>query len=153
MLAVTFYEIIVWVHVSAVVAAFGGIVAYPLALGAVRSKDPAALAAFHRVSGEVGARVMTYAMVVVLAAGMYLATDRELWSEMWVSLSMLILLALFALTGAVITPGERKAAELAARDGGTPSPEYEQQAAKLRTVAAVSSVLVLIALFLMIVRP
>lgn len=153
MVAVTFYEIVVWIHVSAVVAAFGGIVAYPLALAAVRSKDPAALAAFHRVSGEVGARVMTFAMVVVLVAGMYLATDRELWSEMWVSLSMLILLVLFALTGAVITPGERKAAELAARDGGAPSAEYEQQAAKLRTVAVISSALVLIALFLMIVRP
>lgn len=153
MLAVTFSEIVLWIHVSAVVAAFGGIIAYPFALAAVRGKDPAALAAFHRVSGEVGARVMTFGMVVVLAAGMYLATDRELWSEMWVSLSMLILLVLFALTGAVITPGERKAAELAARDGGTPSAEYERQAAKLRTVAVISGVLVLIALFLMIVQP
>ena len=66
--------------------------------------------------GDVGTRVMTPAMVVVLGSGIYLASDRDLWDRPWVSIPMVILIVLFGLGGAFFAPRERDLAVLAERD-------------------------------------
>jgi len=78
-------------------------------------------------------------MVVVLAAGLYLALDRWELGDGWISATLVILIVLFALVGAVFTPLEKRFALLAARDaqaGPARSAEYEQQAKKLALSAA-----------------
>ena len=144
--AITLYDIVLWLHVLAAVVAFGSVFAYPVLLGALGRSD--ALGAFHAGQVVIWSRVVTPAMVVVLLAGIYLATDSDLWSEPWVSATIVILFALFAVIGAM-TAVERRAAEVAV--GGGPS--YDAIVTRLRRMDGVAMVLVVIAVFLMVVKP
>jgi uncharacterized membrane protein len=134
--SVSFYDVVVWIHVLAVVVAFGGVFAYPVLASALAR------------AGALPAFVVTPAMVVVLLAGIYLATDADLWSEGWVSGSFVGLILLFAIAG-VSTGWQRKAAQLAT----TSDPAYDDLARRLNTAAAAAMVLVVVVLFLMVVKP
>ncbi|HEX4932277.1 MAG: DUF2269 family protein [Solirubrobacteraceae bacterium] len=161
MLAVRFYDIVLWLHISGAIAAFGGVVAYPVALSVVRTGHERGLPAFHKTNEKITQKVMTWGMIVVLAAGFYLATDADAWQEPWVSIPLVIIAVLFGIAGGVITPGERKASALAARDieaspadgPVTLSAEYEKAARRLRTFAYLATALVLVATFFMTVKP
>jgi len=143
---VTFYNVVVWVHVLAVVVAFGGVFAYPVLASSLARAG--ALPAFHSTQATIWARVVTPAMVVVLIAGIYLATDADVWSEGWVSGGFVGLILLFAIAG-VSTGWQRKAAQLAT----TSDPAYDDLARRLNTAAAAAMVLVVVVLFLMVVKP
>ncbi|MBW3536069.1 MAG: DUF2269 domain-containing protein [Gemmatimonadetes bacterium] len=146
------YELILALHIIAVVVAFGPVFSYFVGLRAARSTGPAALAAFHR--GQVLlVRYATIAMVVVLAAGLYLALDRWSLGDPWISATFLILLVLFGLYGAFLAPTERRAAELAGGGGPTPGGEYDAAARRLSLVMTLASVLVAVAIVLMTVKP
>ena len=134
------------------VVAFGPVFSYPVGLRAARATGPAALAAFHR--GQVLlVRYANLAMVVVLVAGIYLALDRWSLGDPWISATFLVLLLLFGLYGALLAPTERRAAELAGGGGATLNAEYEAAAKRLSLVMTVASVLVVVAIILMTVKP
>jgi uncharacterized membrane protein len=144
--SVSFYNVIVWIHVLAVVVAFGGVFAYPVLSGALGRAG--SLPVFHTTQAMLWSRVVTPAMVVVLAAGIYLASDADVWSEGWVSGSFVGLILLFAIAG-VATGWERRAAELAA----TNDPGYGLLSGRLRTAVLAAMILVVVVLFLMVVKP
>lgn len=160
MLAIRFYDVVVAVHVLGVVFAFGVIFAYPVLLGYVKRQQPYAMAALHAAQEQIGRKVITPGMVVILVAGVYLASDIEVWDRPWVSVPMLILLVLFGLGGAFFSPQERKLADLAQRDiaaaAGTSvefSDEYEALYSRVMTVALVAIGLVTVAILLMVTKP
>jgi uncharacterized membrane protein len=144
--AITFYDIVLWIHVLAAVVAFGSVFAYPVLLNTIGRSD--ALGAFHAGQVVVWSRVVTPAMVVVLLAGAYLATDAEAWSEPWVSGTLVVLFVLFGIVGAM-TGVERRAAEVAVGGG----PGYDAVVVRLRRMDAVAALLVVVAVFLMVVKP
>jgi len=148
------YELILALHIIAVVVAFGPVFSYPVGLRAARAAGPAALATFHR--GQVLlVRYGTFAALVVLVAGIYMALDRFSLGDPWISATFLILIVLMGLYGAILGPTERRAAELATAgaDGGRPSPEYDAAAKRLSLVMTAASVLVAVAIVLMTVKP
>jgi uncharacterized membrane protein len=144
--SVTFYSVVVWIHVVAVVSAFGTVYAYPLLAAALRHAG--ALPVFHSMQAVIWSRVVTPAMVVVLIAGVYLATDADAWSEAWVSGGLVGLVLLFAIAG-IATGWERQAAQLAS----TSDPGYDALASRSRAAAGAAMGLVTIVLFLMVVKP
>jgi len=96
------------------------------------------------------------AMAIVLLAGIYLASDRELWDQMWVSIPMLILLIVGGMAGMLFIPTERRLAELADRDlekGDQLGPEYDAALQRLQLAQWVAALLVLVAIFLMVAKP
>jgi uncharacterized membrane protein len=144
--SVTFYSVVVWVHVLAVVVAFGGVFAYPLLRASLGRAG--ALPVFHSTQVLIWSRVVTPAMVVVLVAGVYLASDADAWSEAWVSGGLVGLILLFAIAG-MATGWERRAAQLAE----AADPAYDALATRLRGAAGAAMGLVVIVLFLMVVKP
>ena len=144
--SVTFYSVVVWIHVLAVVVAFGGVFAYPLLQSSLgRAASPAA---FHSAQVLFWSRVVTPAMVVVLVAGIYLASDADVWSDAWVSGGFVGLVILFAIAG-MATGWERRAAQLASAN----DPAYEALATRLRAAVGAAMGLVVVVLFLMVVKP
>lgn len=84
-LAVSFYNVVLWLHITAVVAAFGALFAYPVFL-AVNAQAPIAQrAGFHRLQIAFSKRITGPMIGVILIAGVYLATDGGLWAEPWVT--------------------------------------------------------------------
>jgi hypothetical protein len=141
--AILFYDVVVSVHVMAIVAAFGGWFAYPLVV-------PRGDAAAHRAQVRIARMVVTPAGTLALLAGIYLATDRHYWDESWVGIPLLILVVLMGITGAYFIPRQKRLAELAETGAG---PEYASLADQVRTVALVAAALVLVAIFFMVAKP
>lgn len=161
-LAVRFYDVVTWLHVAAIVVAFGITLVSPFLLGRLTRTAPEAIPGVLGTLGWLGGRVVTPAMIVALLSGVYLATDAEVWSESWVSVPLVILIVLFGLSGAFFSPSERRLARVAARDvaedraAGRPvtfSEEYQRLYRRHALVGAAASALVLAALYIMIVKP
>jgi uncharacterized membrane protein len=154
--AIAFYDVVLAVHIVAVVAAFGVTFAWPVLLAQAQRTDVRDLAALHRFQAILSGRLVTPAMVVVLVAGVYLASDRWSLGDGWISATFAILIVLFGLVGAVLTPGERRLAELADRDaaaGGTRSAEYEAASRRYALSGGLASALVIVAIVLMVTKP
>jgi uncharacterized membrane protein len=88
---------------------------------------------------------------------MYLAFQ-DPWSlgDPWISATFAILFVLFGLMGAVLTPADRRLAELAKRDAtseGGPSAEYEAARSKADAFGGLALLLVIVAIFLMVGKP
>jgi uncharacterized membrane protein len=159
--AVMFYDVILAVHIAAVVIGFGVTFSYPV-IGAVaqRYADPRSIAWFHRAQLEIGKRLIMPALAVIVIAGAYLASDRDYWGEFWVWWSLGAAIVLGALGGAFFTPSETRAAELLERDIAAagagpvePSAEYQAIEKKVSLVGALSGLLVLVTVFVMTVKP
>jgi hypothetical protein len=142
-LAVQLYDVVVSIHVMAVIAAFGIWFAYPLLV-------PRGDAAAHRAQVRVARMVVTPAGTLALLAGIYLASDRSYWDRSWVGIPLVILVVLMGITGGYFIPRQQRLAELADAGAG---PEYDALAAQVARVALVAAGLVVVAVFLMVVKP
>jgi Sec-independent protein secretion pathway component TatC len=143
-LAIQLYDVVLSVHVMAVLIAFGAWFAYPVL---VTGRD----AASHLAQARIARVVVTPAATVAFIAGAFLATDRSYWSESWVSVPLLILVVLLGINGAYFIPRQRRLAELAQAGGA--STEYEELAAKVARIYLVCMALVLVAVFFMVAKP
>jgi uncharacterized membrane protein len=152
----TFYGVVLSVHIMAVVVAFGISFAYPVFKPWARRTHPGSMPVIHDMSERLGKVVMSPAMVVVLICGIYLASDARVWNEVWVSVPLVILIVIGGLGGAYFAPKERQLATLAKRDlegGGTLSAEYDELFQQVSVVAYANCALVLIAIFFMAAKP
>src|SRR5689334_12869930 len=114
--AVTFYEFVLAVHIAAVVIAFGVTFAYPVMYAVGGRREPRTMPGFHRIQDTVGKFVISPFIGLALLAGIYLASDHHWWSFFFVQWGFAVLIILGALGGAFFAPQERKLAELAERD-------------------------------------
>jgi len=154
--AILFYDVVVFVHVAAIVSAFGVTFVYPVVFPWLQRAHPQALATAHEAQSLIGMRVVGPSAIVALLTGIYLAADRDLFGESWVTVPLTALIILIAGGPLFFVPRERRAAELARRDidaGGELSAEYASTARILALGGIVSTLLVLIALFFMVVKP
>lgn len=150
MLALRFYDVVLSLHVAAIVVAFGVVFAYPVVLPWLRQHHPGAMGVVHETQGRLDRYVITLAATVALLSGAYLATDRSLWSEIWVAIPFVILVAILGVGGAVLAPTQRRLAGLAS--SGVGSPEYDADFRRLMTLSYVLAGLVLVAIFLMVTK-
>lgn len=155
-----FYDVVLSVHIAAIVIAFGVTFAYPVLIPFLARHHPRTMPAIHQAQDRIGKLVMTPAATVALLAGAYLASDRDYWSELWVNIPLVILIVVLGLGGAFFAPHERKAAQLAARDVAAAadgevawSEEYQAISRRIAAVGALTSGLVLVALFFMTTKP
>jgi uncharacterized membrane protein len=158
--AVLFYDVVVFVHVTAIVLAFGVTFAYPVLGSFITRNHPRSVPALHEAQARVGKVLIAPAMVLAFAAGIYLASDRDLFGETWVVVPMVILIVLFGMGGAFFGPTEERAAQAAARDveaaGDGPvtfSPQYEALAARIANGGKLATVLIVVAIYFMVAKP
>ena len=158
---ISLYNVVLFVHIVAVVVAFGVVFAYPLFWSARRG-DERHLPYFHRMQSRIGKYLISPSLVVILLAGLYLAFDGPYdFGDPWIGATLLILLVIGGVGGGYLGPREEKLAELAQRDVTrastdgpvTMSEDYERLFAQVRTVSLVLPALVLVAIFLMTTKP
>jgi uncharacterized membrane protein len=156
MAAITAYNISLWIHISAVVVGFGATfaeaVAFPLAL----KLDPRHLPYVHRLGILINQRLASPALLLILITGIYQASDGN-WDfgSFWISATFVIVIVLGGLLGAYFVPTDRKLAVMAERDleAGGLSDEYQAAAKRIGQVGALAGFLVILAIFLMVVKP
>ena len=161
-LAVTGYLVVQSVHIMAVVAAYGLPMAYPMLLPYLRRKHPRSMPGVHDVQYRLNIRLTGPGTVLILAAGIYMASKHHLWDETWVAVPVAIIAVIAVVGGAVIVPSTRRMATLARTDvdaaaGGSTaiswSSEYNRVYGRYMAAEVFLGVLVLVAIFFMAAKP
>jgi uncharacterized membrane protein len=160
-LAVTGYELSLWLHVSAVVVGLGSTFAeavmFPLAMRVGVKHLPYV----HRLQLAINQRLAAPALLIVLATGIYQTADGN-WDfgDFWIGATFAIVIVLGALNGAYFIPADRRLAalverEIAAAGGGEVelSEDYLRAARREGVVGAIAGLLVLAAVYLMVTKP
>lgn len=159
--AVQFYDVVLFVHVAAVVLAFGPTFAYPVFLAAAERRGGRALpavgdgiSAWDRIAGTVG-------ILVILASGVYLVADRWDFADFFVSWGFLAIIVLGGLVHGYFGPRTRRLVELAERDikatpGDGPvefSAEYRRLSKQVGRVGGAAGLIVILTLYVMTAQP
>lgn len=147
---VRFYDVVLWVHVTAVVVAFGALFAYPLFLTLNARAPIAQRANLHRLQIEFSKRVTGPTIVVILAAGVYMASDAHLWSQSWVGAGLGLLIVIAGLGATVLRKGEQRLLALAENEDES---GYGRVLSTLRIWTLLTVALVVVTIFLMAVKP
>ena len=159
--AVSGYEVVLAVHVMAVVVAFGVTFAYPIMFAVGTRTDPRSLPVLHRIQYSIERFLINPGLLLVLIAGIYLASDGHQWSEFFVKWGLLAVIVIGALVGAVMIPAAKRAEQLArvaveAADAGGPvtlEEEYRRLVGRMNLVGSLLSLLVLLTILFMVIKP
>ena len=150
-LAIVFYDVVLSVHIVAVVVAFGVTFTYPLIYAVAAHSDWPQRAALHGVQQRISRRYISFGLLAVVLAGVYLASDRDLWGEPWVAGPMVIAILIGGIGGGYLGPRETRLAEIAGAGGDEAA--YGKVLRQARLASTVVSLLVLLAIFLMTTKP
>ena len=107
--AATFYEVVLAVHIMAVVIAFGVTFAYPIMFAVAAKHDPRSLPLVHRIEYTVERMLINPGLALVLLAGIYLASKGHYWSDFFVQWGLAAVVVIGALVGAVMIPTAKRA--------------------------------------------
>jgi Predicted integral membrane protein (DUF2269) len=152
------YKIALFLHVLAVVLAFGPTFGYGLFFSVLPQYPRSAPALLTGVQ-KCNRYLVTPGMVILLLAGIYLlvASD-DAWetSDAFVSVGFLAIIVLFGLQHAFFFPQTARALTLAERDlerGDTLSDEFEAVGQRLGQVGGLAGLIVVVAIFFMTYKP
>lgn len=151
--SLSFDDVLLAIHIAAVLIAFGVMAAYPLFIWVGNSiMEPRGLPLFHRAQRQIIERLVNPGMAVVVVTGLVLAADEGTLGAFYVTWGILAAIVLGAITGAYLTPREGRLALMAERDlreDGVLSREYEQLSYQVSRVTKVASCVVLATILVM----
>jgi hypothetical protein len=154
--AVAFWQVVLAIHIAAVVIAFGVVFAYPVFVFVGSRIDRRAIPWFHRMQQQVGRRVISPGLLVVLVAGIYLASKLHYWHYFFVQWGIAVAIVIGGIEGGFMIRQEGRMAELAERDlaAGAQewSEEYHALSRRVGAVALLLYALVLVTIYLMTVQ-
>jgi hypothetical protein len=148
--AVAFPDVVLAVHIAAVLITFGVIFAYPVIYLAAAQLGPQAMPVYYRMRALLGRRLISPGLGLVLVAGIYLASDLHQWKHFYTQWGVAIVVVIGAIQGAFLTPREKRLAELA--EGDVSGPEYQALSKRVAMVDSLLLVLVLATVYLMTVH-
>ncbi|MGO9759695.1 MAG: hypothetical protein ACLP1Q_00320 [Solirubrobacteraceae bacterium] len=114
--AASLYEVVLAVHVIAVVVAFGVTFAYPIMFAVAARHDPRGLPLLHRIEYTVERMLVNPGLLLVVLAGVYLASKGHYWSDFFVQWGLGAVVVIGALVGSVMIPTGKRAELVATRD-------------------------------------
>lgn len=152
------YKIVLFLHILAVVLAFGPTFGYALFFS-VAPQYPSATPAILAGVQKVDKYLVNPGMIVLLVAGIgLLAMSDGAWdtSDVFVGVGFLAIFVLFGLQHGFFQPKVREAKALAERDlktGDTLSAEFEALGDRIGKVGALAGVIVVVTIFFMTYKP
>jgi len=151
------YDISLFIHVSAVVVGFGATFAEAIMFPVAMKAGIRHLPYVHRLQLAINERMAGPALGLIILTGIYQTIDGD-WGfgSFWISATILIAIALGAMSGAYFIPTDRKLAVQAQREideTGNVSDDYQAQARREGIMGAVAGLLVIAAIFLMVTKP
>jgi uncharacterized membrane protein len=158
---VRLYDLLLTLHVLAVVVGLGPTFAYPFLQVAAERSAPRSIPYFARVMQRIDRIFVIPALLLIPATGILVVVEGGLsFGLPWVSAGFLVIAILLVLELAILLPCERRMADLAERDiaasgGAEPalSAEYRAVSRRFAMVGGFASLLVVIAVVVMVLKP
>jgi uncharacterized membrane protein len=154
----TGYKIALFLHVVAVVVAFGTTFGYGIFFSVLPQYPRSAPAILTGIQ-KADRYLVDPGMILVLAAGIYLMiSGNKVWdgSDAFIVVGWIAILVLFGLQHAFFRPQTKKLKELAERDlqaGDTLSPEFEALGQMTGKVGSLAGLIVVVTVFFMTYKP
>lgn len=152
------YKITLFLHILAVVLAFGPTFGYGL-FASIAPQHPRATPAILSGIQKCDRYLVNPGMIVLLLAGIgLLAMSDSVWetSDAFVGVGFLAIIVLFGLQHGFFQPQVRKAKEIAERDlkaGDTLSAEFEAISQRIGQVGGLAGLIVVVTIFFMTYKP
>ena len=155
------YDLVLFVHVTAVVVALGPTFAYPFFQAGVERLSPRSVPVMLRAMHTTSRYLVTPGLFAVLASGIYLTVDGW-WDfgQRFVIVGFAIVVILIVLGATFFDRHEARLIELSGRDVGAVgagevelSEEYWGVSKRFARVGMAASLLILVAVFFMTVKP
>lgn len=163
LLAVTTYDLSLFVHITAVMVGFGATFAEAIMFPVVLKSGIRHLPYVHRLQLAINQWMATPALAIVLITGIYQTSERWEFDQFWISAALLIVVVIGALNGAYFIPADRRLgpmveAEIAAAGDrdiklSDLSEEYQRQARMEGIVGSIVGVLLIVVVYLMVTKP
>ncbi|MGH2951410.1 MAG: DUF2269 family protein [Solirubrobacterales bacterium] len=157
---VQFYDVIVWLHISAVVVGFGPTFAFGIYLAVTQKSNPRAIPTVIEAQSAVSRSLVTIGMLVILGSGIYLASDRWEFSDAFVIVGMVAIVVLLTLVYGFFEPNDRRTKEIAERDIEASGPgevkfsdEYEARSGRSAGVGMLAGLIVILTIYFMAAKP
>lgn len=157
---VQFYDVVVWLHISAAILAFGPTFGYAFFQTIAERTDPRAIPTVMRAMSTIDRYMVTPGILVLIAAGIYLTADRWEFSDAFVGAGIVLALILLGLVHGFFLPAERQAAELAERDIAAAgdgevklSDEYMAISKRTGQIGTLAGLIVILTVYLMAAKP
>lgn len=160
---VYFYDVVKFVHVGAVVVAFGATFSYPFFQAVVERVSPRSVPAMFRAMSTTDRSLVIPGALAVLAAGLYMVITEDRgydFSQFFVQLGLVVIVVLLVLGVTFFRIHEHRAMELAERDIATAgqgevefSEEYWVVSRRIQQVGGIAGLLIVVAVFFMVVKP
>jgi uncharacterized membrane protein len=160
-LAVTTYELSLFVHITAAVVGLGATFAESLNYAVAIRLDARLLPDKHARGLAINRYLALPTLAVLLGTGLYPASEAgfEL-GDVWLSAALAIVLALALMIAIYFLPEDRRLLVLLERDiGASPegtvhlSNEYQRRVLREETLGAVAGLMVIAAILLMVTKP
>jgi Predicted integral membrane protein (DUF2269) len=153
---VTGYSVGLFVHILAVVVAFGPTFGYGF-IFSVAPQQPRGTPALLAGVQKIDRYLVNPGMIVLLLAGIYLLAEGP-WkgSEAFISVGFAAIIVLFGLQHGFFQPQVRKAKALAERDlktGDTLGEEFQAVSNRLGLVGSLAGLIIAVTIFFMVVKP
>lgn len=159
-IGVTFYGVVLFFHILAVVLAFGPTYAYPVFLAVAERTDPRAIPAVGRGIAT-WEKIGNAMLVVILAAGIYLVSDGP-WSfgDFFIAWGFVYVIFIGAVSGGFFAPKTRQLVEICERDiaassGGEVklSAEFQALSGQIAKVGQLTGFLTILTIYVMTAKP
>jgi hypothetical protein len=158
--AVTFYDVVVWLHVTSVVIAFGATFAFGIYVALAVAKYPRSVPAVLEVQTMINRTMVTSGGVLILATGIYLAADRWDFGYFFVTWGIVAIVVLLGLVHGFFLPHDRRALEAARRDiDASPGDrvefgeEFNRNSAASARMGPIAGLIVILTIYVMVAKP
>jgi Predicted integral membrane protein (DUF2269) len=163
-LALTSYDLSLFLHITAVMVGFGATFAEAIMFPVAMKVGVRHLPYVHRLQLAINQYMAGPAMAVILATGFYQVAERD-WElgKLWLSGSIVIILVVGALLGGYFIPADRKLGPMVEREIEAAgdreltiadlSEEYQRGSRREGMVGALTGVLLVVAVYLMVTKP
>jgi hypothetical protein len=160
--AAAFADFVLALHILGVVVGFGATFAYPVLFARARRVDPHVLPWLFGTMQRIGRTLINPGLLLVVLAGIYLASDLHQWGAFYVQWGIAAALVIGAIEGSFMIPREGRLVQIAERDlaaaavaaGGrrtsaTWSEDYNRTFRQVALGATIMDVIVVVTVFLM----
>jgi len=155
---VTFYSVVVFFHIAAVVIGFGPTFAYGAYMATAQREGGGAIPTIGRTMVLWDRTALTGAMTLILITGIYLASDGPYgMGSFFISWGFVAIVILFGLGHGFFIPRTKQAVGLAERDLAAPqgklSAEFEALSGQLAKGGIAAGLLVILTIYVMTAKP
>jgi small-conductance mechanosensitive channel len=158
--AVTFYDVVVWLHVTSVVVGFGATFAFGIYMALAIGKHPRSVPAVLEAQTVISRTLVTIGGVLILATGIYLTADRWDFGDFFVAWGIVAIIALLGLVHGFFLPHDRRALAAARRDIDRAAgdrvelgEEFNRESAASARMGPIAGLIIVVTIYVMVAKP